>query len=113
MAIALNAEQQLALALALLQSFTVITGGPGTGKTSIIVAILRCLLRMGVTVERIALTAPTGRAAQRMSESLRGQLGHLPARTADEARMAELSGPDHPPSARVLALAQYLHLRQG
>ena len=92
MAIALNAEQQLALALALLQSFTVITGGPGTGKTSIIVAILRCLLRCGVTVERIALTAPTGRAAQRMSESLRMQLGNLPTCTAEEARIAELGG---------------------
>jgi len=90
--IALNVEQQLALALALLQSFTVITGGPGTGKTSIIVAILRCLVRSGVGVERIALTAPTGRAAQRMTESLRAQLGNLPTRTPEEERMNELSG---------------------
>lgn len=91
-AIALNPEQQLALALALLQPFTVITGGPGTGKTSIIVAILRCLVRLGVSVEQIALTAPTGRAAQRMSESLRGQLALLPSRSAEELRLADVSG---------------------
>lgn len=90
--IALNHEQQLALALALLQSFTVITGGPGTGKTSIIVAILRCLVRLGISAEHIALTAPTGRAAQRMSESLRGQLAHLSSRFTEETRLADLSG---------------------
>jgi len=89
---ALNPEQQHALALALLQPFTVITGGPGTGKTTIIVAILRCLARLGVAAERIALTAPTGRAAQRMSESLQGQLALLPARTPEEDRLATLGG---------------------
>ena len=44
----------------------VITGGPGTGKTTIIHAILRIFSRLGV---RILLAAPTGRAAKRMSEA--------------------------------------------
>lgn len=90
--IRLNDQQQLALALALLQPFTVITGGPGTGKTLIIVAILRSLVRLGIAVERISLAAPTGRAAQRMSESLRGQLLQLQPVDPIESRLAELDG---------------------
>ncbi len=43
----------------------VITGGPGTGKTTIINAILKIFSRIGV---QILLAAPTGRAAKRMSE---------------------------------------------
>jgi exodeoxyribonuclease V alpha subunit len=66
----LNAEQRLALALSLLRNFLVISGGPGTGKTSVVFAALRCLLRNGTLPDRIALACPTGRAAQRLGESL-------------------------------------------
>jgi exodeoxyribonuclease V alpha subunit len=44
----------------------VITGGPGTGKTTIVQAILKIFSRLGI---RIMLAAPTGRAARRMSET--------------------------------------------
>ena len=44
----------------------VITGGPGVGKTTLVDAILRILVAKGVSV---ALAAPTGRAAKRLSES--------------------------------------------
>ncbi len=88
----LNPEQKLALVIALLQSFTVITGGPGTGKTSIIMAILRCLIELNIPIERIALTAPTGRAAKRMSESMQMQLANLPDRTPAEDEISKLSG---------------------
>lgn len=44
----------------------VITGGPGTGKTTIIKSIIRLLAKEG---HRVALAAPTGRAAKRMSEA--------------------------------------------
>jgi exodeoxyribonuclease V alpha subunit len=44
----------------------VITGGPGTGKTTIINSIIKILKAIGV---RILLAAPTGRAAKRMSEA--------------------------------------------
>ncbi len=91
-AITLNPEQQLALAASLLKSFIVITGGPGTGKTSIIMAILRCLVRLNIPVERIALTAPTGRAAKRMSESIQLQLANLPDRTPVEDNISGLHG---------------------
>ena len=45
---------------------TVLTGGPGTGKTTVIRAVLAVFSRMGLTS---ALAAPTGRAAKRMSEA--------------------------------------------
>ncbi|HYG73679.1 MAG TPA: exodeoxyribonuclease V subunit alpha [Planctomycetota bacterium] len=69
-------EQKLAIALALLRNFLVVSGGPGTGKTSVVFAVLRALLRTGLNPSRIALACPTGRAAQRLTESIRaGVLG--------------------------------------
>ncbi|NLI79056.1 MAG: AAA family ATPase [Candidatus Riflebacteria bacterium] len=86
----LAGEQRVGVALALVRNFTVITGGPGTGKTSIVFALLRCLLRLGLPPARIALAAPTGRAAHRLGESLRGQLHALPAPAGDDGLVADL-----------------------
>ncbi|MBS0215103.1 MAG: exodeoxyribonuclease V subunit alpha [Proteobacteria bacterium] len=67
--------QARAAALALQRALVLITGGPGTGKTTTIARLL--VLRIaqaiatGKQTPRIALAAPTGRAAERMSESLR------------------------------------------
>ena len=57
-----------AVRLALKSPFSIISGGPGTGKTSLMVTILRCLQRAGIRAEEMVLGAPTGRAAQRMTE---------------------------------------------
>jgi exodeoxyribonuclease V alpha subunit len=65
-----NAGQQAALRAALTQPLAVITGGPGTGKTALIVGIVRALRHLGLASEDIALAAPTGRAANRIAESL-------------------------------------------
>ncbi|MBI3725916.1 exodeoxyribonuclease V subunit alpha [bacterium] len=73
----LSPEQQLAVLTALFQPLTVVSGGPGTGKTSIVVSILRVLVRLGVPPEEIALAAPTGKAAQRMGESIARLLGSV------------------------------------
>jgi exodeoxyribonuclease V alpha subunit len=68
-------RQAQAAALALRRALLLVTGGPGTGKTTTIARLL--LLRIaqahaaGSTPPRIALAAPTGRAAERMAESLR------------------------------------------
>lgn len=68
-------RQARAAALALRRALLLVTGGPGTGKTTTITRLL--VLRMalaqqsGATPLRIALAAPTGRAAERMAESLR------------------------------------------
>jgi exodeoxyribonuclease V alpha subunit len=64
--IILAKNQILALKCALDKKLLVITGGPGTGKTTIINALLKILSRIGV---KIMLAAPTGRAAKRLSET--------------------------------------------
>ena len=62
----LAGSQADAVRLALRSKTTVITGGPGVGKTTIVNAVLRILSAKGVT---LLLCAPTGRAAKRMSEA--------------------------------------------
>ena len=69
--------QKIAAALALRQRLVVVSGGPGTGKTTTVVNLLACLLEQNPQA-RIALAAPTGKAAARMSEALRQRAGHLP-----------------------------------
>lgn len=65
--------QRVAAAAALRSGFTVISGGPGTGKTSTVVKIIALLLEQpGSDGMRVALTAPTGKAAARLKESIRG-----------------------------------------
>ena len=59
-------EQRSAISQALTSGVTVVTGGPGTGKTTIIKAIIDLC---GILKFSVALAAPTGRAAKRMSES--------------------------------------------
>ena len=63
---------QLAAAIsAVLNNFTIITGGPGTGKTTTVAATLEILRLINPGGLRIALAAPTGKAAGRMAESLK------------------------------------------
>lgn len=69
--------QKAAAALALRQGLTVVSGGPGTGKTTTVVNLLACLLAQDPQA-RIALAAPTGKAAARMTEAIRARAGHLP-----------------------------------
>jgi len=73
LAIRLAERQIMAVRTALTSKIMVITGGPGTGKTTIINAILKIL---DAAQSRVLLAAPTGRAAKRMSEAT----GH-PAKT--------------------------------
>ena len=73
----LSDEQRVAVTTAASMPLTVVTGGPGTGKTSIVVTLLRMLVRLGVDPSEIALGAPTGKAANRLGESIFGQLRDL------------------------------------
>ncbi len=72
-----TAEQLDAVRAALSGRLTVISGGPGTGKTTIVLAILRALLRLGVSPAATALAAPTGKAAKRLEEAIRLGLQRL------------------------------------
>jgi exodeoxyribonuclease V alpha subunit len=64
--IELAQKQEEAVLLAATSKVLVITGGPGTGKTTIITAILRIFQQLKL---RVLLAAPTGRAAKRMNEA--------------------------------------------
>jgi len=79
--VSLCAEQRQAALAAMTDGVCVITGGPGTGKTTSINVIIRLLQRIG----DVELCAPTGRAARRMSEAT-----GCPARTIH--RLLEYSG---------------------
>jgi len=66
--------QKVAAAAALRKRFCVISGGPGTGKTSTVARILALLVEQARPGEklRIALAAPTGKAAAKLQETIRG-----------------------------------------
>ncbi|HHK5494660.1 TPA: exodeoxyribonuclease V subunit alpha, partial [Pseudomonas aeruginosa] len=73
--------QKLACALAARGYFSLITGGPGTGKTTTVVRLLGLLQAPAVAAGqplRIRLAAPTGKAAARLSESIGQQVRALP-----------------------------------
>ena len=70
--------QSLACAMAVQRQFTIITGGPGTGKTTTVVRLLAILLQSGGSDLRIRLAAPTGKAAARLTESIAGAINRLP-----------------------------------
>lgn len=69
---ALHQAQRDAVEAALRRPFLVLTGGPGTGKTTVVSRILLALVRCldGFDPESVALCAPTGRAKSRISESI-------------------------------------------
>jgi exodeoxyribonuclease V alpha subunit len=79
-------EQRAAAELALSRGLTVLTGGPGTGKTTAVARIL-ALIIIGSRRLRIALAAPTGKAAARLQEAVRLEVANL-----DPADRAALSG---------------------
>jgi exodeoxyribonuclease V alpha subunit len=77
--------QKIACALAARGALTLVTGGPGTGKTTTVIRLLALLqgsaLKAGRPL-RIRLAAPTGKAAARLTASIAGQIAALP---VDEA----------------------------
>ncbi len=83
--------QARAAAVALRHNLVLVTGGPGTGKTTTITRLLALLvaqsLHAGRPEPRIALAAPTGRAAERMAESVRKAVQALAAADVDAAML--------------------------
>lgn len=63
--------QAVAATIAVLKPFCVISGGPGTGKTRTVARLIALLLEQSGSPLRIALSAPTGKAAARLTESIK------------------------------------------
>ena len=87
-------RQARAAALALRHALLLVTGGPGTGKTTttarLLVLLVAQALHAGRASPRIALAAPTGRAAERMAESVRHAVQALAASGVDADLLAAL-----------------------
>ncbi|WP_454777584.1 exodeoxyribonuclease V subunit alpha [Georgenia muralis] len=91
-----DARQRLAAAAAALGRFTVLTGGPGTGKTTTVARMVAVLQEVAGPGLRVALAAPTGKAAARLQESVRAELvrlaGGAEGRDAGSRDAATISG---------------------
>jgi exodeoxyribonuclease V alpha subunit len=84
--------QKLACAVALRGSVAIITGGPGTGKTYTVARLLALLFAMAgdaAAQQRIALAAPTGKAAARLKQSIDKALVELDERVGDKLPLRE------------------------
>ncbi len=84
--VVMSDEQRKVIAASARAGLTVVSGGPGTGKTSIVVALMRLMVRLGVEPREIALAAPTGKAAYRMGECVTESLTQIERRdSVDQA----------------------------
>ncbi len=80
--------QKAAIALATVNSTVLVTGGPGTGKTTVVAQVLRARLLSDASfdpAEDILITAPTGRAAARLSQSIAGAISSCAPTPAEQA----------------------------
>jgi exodeoxyribonuclease V alpha subunit len=85
--------QRIACAVALRGAFAIITGGPGTGKTYTVARLLALLFATAPDAarQRIALAAPTGKAAARLKQSIDKALGELADRVGGALPLRELT----------------------
>ena len=90
----LDKDQRDAVRAAVGNRFAVVTGGPGTGKTTVLCSILRALFaKTGLEPADVALAAPTARAGRRIGESLADQRAKAVDRgEADRKALADISG---------------------
>ncbi|MDT9587400.1 MAG: exodeoxyribonuclease V subunit alpha [Candidatus Arsenophonus melophagi] len=81
--------QKIAVAVAITSRIAVISGGPGTGKTTIVARLLATLVKLSHEKLIIQLVAPTGKAAARLTESLNNALLKLNLSAAEKAVIPE------------------------
>ncbi len=86
--------QKIACAVAARSAFSIITGGPGTGKTTTVVRLLSLLQHLAISQSphrplMIRLAAPTGKAAARLKQSIRHALHQLPTAHDSDAALRE------------------------
>jgi len=86
-------RQRLAAAVGVLRHVTVLAGGPGTGKTTTVARLLALLAEQPGPPPRIALAAPTGKAAARLQEAVTAELpARFAARVGEAATLHRLLG---------------------
>ena len=85
--------QKMACAIAVRRSFTIITGGPGTGKTYTVARLLALLLALADAPQRlrVAMAAPSGKAAVRLTQSIDQALQKMRTQVGDELDLAALT----------------------
>jgi exodeoxyribonuclease V alpha subunit len=81
--------QREAAHAALSRAFCIISGGPGTGKTTTVVKILALLQQLSAAPLAIALAAPTGKAAARLQQAVGGSKQALPCAETVKAHIPE------------------------
>ncbi|MCE0494336.1 exodeoxyribonuclease V subunit alpha [Vibrio salinus] len=88
--------QKVAAAIAISQSFAVISGGPGTGKTTTVAKLLAALIEASSEQQPvIKLVAPTGKAAARLTESIGKAIDRLPVSPGIRERIPTQAGTIH------------------
>jgi exodeoxyribonuclease V alpha subunit len=87
--------QRVAAVTAVLRRLCVISGGPGTGKTSTVVRLLALLAATSPSPPRIALAAPTGKAAARLEAAVRAGRAALPLSDTLHAAIPEQASTVH------------------
>jgi exodeoxyribonuclease V alpha subunit len=90
----LTAEQQSAVREALRAPLALVTGGPGTGKTTTVVSLIRAVAWLGAPpMDTVAIAAPTGKAAQRLADAVAAALAVARTDIADAALAAMAPAP--------------------
>jgi exodeoxyribonuclease V alpha subunit len=90
----LTEEQKRAVREGLRAPLALITGGPGTGKTTTVVALVRAIAWLGAhPLDAIAIAAPTGKAAQRLSDAIASGLARAARDLSDAALRSSAPAP--------------------
>lgn len=76
--------QKMAIYTSLKYRFGLVSGGPGTGKTTMVLNLIRCMLRSGIDHSEIVLCAPTGRASSRLLERILEDLEFIKENKVDQ-----------------------------
>lgn len=89
----LKDNQKLAIKNFIKNTFHIITGGPGTGKSTIIAFVLETLhqLKLLPPITKIALSAPTGKAAQRLTEAVIQNLNLLSSQISNYEQLKSIT----------------------
>ena len=108
--------QKVAAAVALSRRFAVISGGPGTGKTTTVTKLLSAMVEQSLSQGKtptIKLVAPTGKAAARLTESIGKAIEQLPLAPEVKANIPTESSTLHRLLGAIPNRAEFRHNRRN